>query len=928
MPPFTYTYTTAPGACPILGSATVTVTGGTAPYTYQWTTNPGGTVVSTTNPASLADGTYDVLITDAAGCVYGSNANGDSIAVYSPPAFTFPVNTTPANCTNGTATVGAISSGGTPPYSYLWSTAATTSSISGLHQGYYMLTVTDANGCASTSYGNVTQAITITAPVTPTPATCLASDGAVIAFGSGGTPPYTYLWNNGATTQSQTGLPAGYYTVVATDANGCFGTGYGNVTASTPIAATYTTTASSCTAPTGTAALTVTGGTTPYTIAWYTTPPQSGLTATALHPGTYGFHISDAVGCVRTGSVVINPMDIISLGFSSTPATCTLSNGTAHVSATGGVAPYTYLWTTGGTTPGISGLHSGYYSVSVHDANSCAVGGYVNVGDYSPLGVSLSSTSPSCLFTTDGSIHASAYGGTSPYTYGWSTGGTGSTLSSIGSGYYTVYVTDNVGCTKERTTILNASTADISCYCTISGTVYHDLNGNCMQDAGEAGIPGVQIHCSGRGYTYTNASGHYSFAVPTGSYTISETVQTFYPLSACQSNNIPVSVVASSGCTNTVNFANSTNTIHDIHISTWDYNHPIPGNAYTQASIVTNEGTVTESSILAGYKPDGQIYAPTFIPAAIFTGAPYWYGTGVAFPTLAPGGSQAFYMHYSVPTDVPLGTNLVFKDSAVNAAPMSNWLTDYTPWNNVNYFNSTVVSSYDPNFKEVSPKGTGAQGYITYADSVLEYMVHFQNTGTYYAERVEVIDTLDPSLDWTTLHPVFESHNCVVTMNESGVVKFTFDHIHLPYSPTYPVTSNGMFTYTIKTRHGLAIGTQIHNSASIYFDYNDPIMTNRTLNTIGSNVGVPYVAPDEASFYVYPNPADKSCFAVINSEVAGDANMKLMDITGKVIINNMIALQSGKQTVSIDISKLTPGMYFVVLNNAGKTETQKLVIMK
>ena len=165
-------------------------------------------------------------------------------------------------------------------------------------------------------------------------------------------------------------------------------------------------------------------------------------------------------------------------------------------------------------------------------------------------------------------------------------------------------------------------------------------------------------------------------------------------------------------------------------------------------------------------------------------------------------------------------------------------------------------------------------------------------------------------------------------MNESGVVKFTFDHIHLPYSPTYPVTSNGMFTYTIKTRHGLAIGTQIHNSASIYFDYNDPIMTNRTLNTIGSNVGVPYVAPDEASFYVYPNPADKSCFAVINSEVAGDANMKLMDITGKVIINNMIALQSGKQTVSIDISKLTPGMYFVVLNNAGKTETQKLVIMK
>ena len=417
--------------------------------------------------------------------------------------------------------------------------------------------------------------------------------------------------------------------------------------------------------------------------------------------------------------------------------------------------------------------------------------------------------------------------------------------------------------------------------------------------------------------------------MPSGSYTITETVQTFYPLSTCQLNNIPVTVVAATGCTNTVNFANTTSTIHDIHISTWDYNHPIPGNAYTQATIVTNEGTVNENAILAGYKADGQIYAPSFIPTSVLAGAPYWYTTGtLAFPTLVPEGSQAIYAHYAVPTDVPLGTSLLFKDSAVNAGPMSNWVNDYTPWNNVNYFTSTVVSSYDPNFKEVSPKGSGAPGYITYADSVLEYMVHFQNTGTYYAENITVIDTLDPSLDWTTLHPVFESHHCAVTLNETGVATFTFNNIHLPYSSSDPETSNGMFTYTVKTRHGLAIGTQIHNSASIYFDYNAPIMTNKTLNTIGSNVGVPYVIAAEASFTLYPNPAENSCFAVINSDVAGDANMKVMDITGKMLVNSAISLVAGKQTVPVDISRLTPGMYFVVLNNAGKAETQKLVIMK
>ena len=929
MPPFTFTYSSTPAVCPALGTATATATGGTAPYSYQWMNNPSGTLAATGSPASLASGNYDVLITDAAGCVYGSVYSGDSIAVYNTPAFSFGVTTTPANCTNGTATVGTIT-GGTAPFSYLWSTGATSSGITGMHMGYYPVTVTDANGCTSNNYGSILQSITIGAAVTPTPATCLATDGAIIAFGSGGVPPYSYVWNNGATTQSQSGLTSGYYSVIATDANGCIGNGGGSVGSSSPISTTYVATPSSCTAPTGSATLTIAGGTTPYTVNWYTTPPQTGNTATALNPGTYGFHITDAVGCVRTGSVVINPMDIIYLGFSTTPATCTLSNGTASVTATGGVGALSYAWTSGvgSTTSAISAVHSGYYGVTVTDANGCSKTGNAYVGVYSPLNTALSTTAPTCLFTNDGSIHAVPYGGTMPYNFSWSVPGTGSTISSLGAGYYSVYVTDAVGCTDYTAVHLNASTADISCYCNINGVVYHDLNGNCTQDAGETGIPNVQIHCSGRGYAYTDASGHYSFLVPSGTYTITETVQAFYPLSPCQLNGISVVAVASTGCTNVVNFANATSTIHDIHVSTWDYNHPIPGNAYTQATIITNDGTVSESSILAGYKADGQIYAPSFIPSGIFTGSPYWYGTAAGFPTLSPGGSQAFYDHYSVPTDVPLGTNLVFKDSAAYTAPMSNWLTDYTPWNNVNYFNSTVVASYDPNFKEVSPKGTGTPGYISYSDSVLEYMVHFQNTGTYFAEKVEVIDTLDPNLDWTTLRPVFQSHHCVVTLNENGVAKFTFDNIHLPWASNYPATSNGMFTYTIKTRHGLALGTQIKNAAAIYFDFNEPIMTNRTLNTIGSNVGVtPMIAP-EASFSVYPNPAENTCFAVINSAVAGNADIKLMDITGKMLMIKTVSLQTGSQTVPVEIDGLVPGMYFVTLVNGGKAETQKLVIMK
>ena len=927
MPPFTYTVSTVSVVCPALGTATATVTGGTAPYTYQWLTNPGGSVVSTANPASLAAGQYNVMITDAAGCTYGSTYSGDSIYLYSSPAFSYSVATTTASCTNGTATVGAIT-GGLPPYSYLWSTAATSSSISGLMMGSYNVNVTDANGCSVMNYAYVSQSVTISAPTTPTPATCTASDGAITAFGSGGTPPYTYLWSNGATTQSQTGLAAGYYNVLITDANGCIGTGYGNITSSTPITATYTTTASSCTAPTGTATLTLTGGSTPYTINWYTTPPQTGVTASALSPGYYYFNVTDNAGCARDGSVYIAPVDVINLSLSTTPANCTASDGAASVVVSGGVAPLTYHWSTGATASSISGVPTGYYSVNITDVNGCTKSGYANVSDLSPVGLGLSTTPASCIFSADGSIAASVWGGTAPYTYSWSTGGTGSSISGLSTGYYTVYVTDATGCTNHAYTTMTYNPAGTACYCTIEGVVYDDANGNCVQDPGEAGIPGIQIYCSGIGYTYTNALGYYSFQVPTGSYTISETVLGYYPLSACQLNNIPVSVTAMAGCTTPVNFANGVSTIHDIHVSTWDYNFPVPGNLYTQVAVISNEGTVNESGILAGYNSDGQLYAPTFAPSGIFTGSGNWYNSGTSFPALTPGASQSYHITYTVPTDIPMGTSLVYKDTAAYTSPISNWLSDYSPWNNVNYFNSTVVSSYDPNFKEVSPKGTGPQGYISINDSVLEYMVHFQNTGTYKAEKIVVIDTLDPNLDWTSLKPIFESHNCVVTLSTTGVATFTFNGINLPPAVSDATNSNGMFTYTIKQRPGLTSGTQIHNKASIYFDYNEPVVTNSTLNTIEHGVGVPTVNAAAASFSIYPNPADKTCFAVINSDAAGTAAMAITDITGKTVMSNSLNLIQGKQTVTLDVSRLSPGMYFMTLNNSGKIETQKLVIMK
>lgn len=938
MPPFTYNLAATPESCPVMGSMSATITsGGTAPFTYQWYNTATSAIVGSGNPINLPTGNYGVIITDAAGCTYGSRYTYDSmnyIAYIAP--YTISVNATPANCTNGTASVTSISGGAALPVTYLWSNGATTSSITGLTTGFYNVNVTDALGCVAaidSSSVYVPQSVTITVPITPVPATCTDTNGAMIAFGSGGTPPYSYLWSNGATTESITGLGAGYYSVNVTDANGCIGSGSGYVGTSTPITVTYTANPSLCTSPSGNATISPSGGTLPYTILWYTTPPQTGLTATALSAGNYSFKVTDAVGCLQTGTVTVPPIDIISLSFTSNPALCMLSNGSMTVTPTGGVTPYTYSWNTGATTASITGASSGTYILTVTDNLGCSVTKYPYLPDYSPMSLGLTSTPSSCIFANDGTIAATPMGGTPPYTYGWSSGATTGTITGLPYGPYWVNVSDATGCTASDYTYLPYA-AGTDCYCTIAGTVYCDTNHNCIQDPGETGIPNVQIYCSGMGYTYTDAAGHYSILVPTGTYTVSETVLAFYPLSPCQSNNIVVSTTAATGCVDSINFANVMDTIHDMHISTWDYSKAIPGSTYSQITLISNDGTVPESSVLSVYNPDGQLFAPSISPSGIFSGSPYVYNTAGTFPTINPGETDVFFMNYSVPTNIPLYTVVVFRDSVAYTGPMSNWLSDYSPWDNVNYYRTAIGISHDPNFKEVLPQGVGPTGLITYADSTLEYMVHFQNTGSAPAQNIIVIDTLDNNLDWTSMRPEYMSAACKVTLKQYGaykVAKFTFNNIYLPTKASDPTHSNGMFTYTIKTNSGLPLGTQFRNRASIYFDYNAPVMTNSTLNTLGESTTAANNIPTAGktnSFNIYPNPANMSFYAQINSAAATSAAMNICDVTGKTLLSKTVALQQGAQTISTDVSMLAPGMYFVNLNENGQIQTAKLVIMK
>jgi len=194
------------------GSATVTPAGGTAPYTYSWSPAAG----SASSATGLSAGTYTVLVTDSTGCVLSQ-----IIIITQPAPIVITASSTSTTCTSNNGTASANTSGGTPGYAYLWNNGQTTSTALALSGGAYSVTVTDANGCTKTQSVSVSSGGSLIVSTSSTQSGCSINNGTATANSSSGTTPYTYSWSNGQTAQTATGLAAGNYSVIVTDASGC-----------------------------------------------------------------------------------------------------------------------------------------------------------------------------------------------------------------------------------------------------------------------------------------------------------------------------------------------------------------------------------------------------------------------------------------------------------------------------------------------------------------------------------------------------------------------------------------------------------------------------------------------------------------------------------------------------------------------------------
>lgn len=453
-PHFCYVYFDATcGPFSIIAS-TPSVCGGninlTAPAggsAYSWA-GPG--IVGSSTGQSItanATGTYTVTVTSADGCT-------DTLQkpVTITPTMSVTATSTNGTCSGAGGTGTATATGGTPPYTYAWSNGNTNAKDTGLAAGNYTCTVSAA-GCVQTVTVTVTKPTPMTTTTSFTGTPCGVNTGTASVTVSGGSPAYTYAWNNGQTTSSMSGLASGAYSVTVTDANGCTTTANVSVPSTNgPRDSIVSSQNVTCFGGNnGDAIAGVTGGTSPYTYAWTTTPSQTSATASNLTAGSYTVTITDNTGCTATTTVTITqPPPIRDSIVNSVNELCFGGNsGSATVGAKGGTPAYTYSWNTVPvqTTVTAIGLIAGTYTVDVTDANGCKDSTKVTITQPPPVTIKTTTFPATCSYLCNGQAIVVPSGGTNPYTYNWSNGGTVASISNLCvNTNYSVTVTDGHGC--------------------------------------------------------------------------------------------------------------------------------------------------------------------------------------------------------------------------------------------------------------------------------------------------------------------------------------------------------------------------------------------------------------------------------------------------------------------------------------------------
>lgn len=733
---------------------------------------------------------------------------------------------------------------------------------------------------------------------------------------TGGVQPYTYQWAANGDTLSCNNCknPAAVltqnsvYSVTVIDANN-------NQTTNT-ISYTITGTSSTvqlgignthidCTNPQGTTTVTVTSGVVPYTFNWGDGTITNGqLPQQHNYPnaGDYIIGITDANGCVNE---VLNTILFNGITITGTPPVlpnCTNQNtGTLGVTATGGTAPYTYAWSTGAVTSQATNIPAGNYAVTVTDATGCSSIAHFNLAPANGWGYYVYAQASATNCNNNGTITTTTYAGNAPFSYIWNNGSTNVNLTGLAGGVYTLTVTDATGCSATGQAIVPSN-----CYSIISGNIFADANSNCVKENTETAVTDLYVIATGNGqnyFGYTDANGNYSIQVPTaGTYNLM--AGTYYynictSVNLCNNSNHTVTIATLGDTSANNNFTMASGTGFDLGVfMRWTAGNP--GFTKTYRLYPFNRSGIGfngQASLTFTYDSN-LIYQTSSIPAVhdLVNHTLTW-----AVDSLPPQWNFVFNTEIIVEFLVPVNTSLsTILNSNFYVSPTTG---DCDSTNNNIQTTDLVTGSFDPNEKKVEPAGR-----ILEEDSILTYTIGFQNTGTDSTHFIILKDTLSPLLDAASVRNIASSHAYTeFNISGQGILTWTFNPLRLVDSFTNEPESHGFVKFTIKKQRNIPIGGIISNRAHIYFDYNEPVITNTVADTLSEPTYIfEALGSNNVSVRAYPNPfSDYTTIAV--EGLSTGFNFCLFDISGQ-LVKQLPNVQSN--TFTMPRNELAPGIYF------------------
>lgn len=443
-------------------------------------------------------------------------------------------------------------------------------------------------------------------------------------------------------------------------------------------------------------------------------------------------------------------------------------------------------------------------------------------------------------------------------------------------------------------------------YFSIQGNIKFDYNTNGC-DTSDINFPNLNFSITdsiNSGTFISNQSGEYIFPVQAGSHTITPFSEnpTYYNIS-------PASFVAkfpTSTSPLVQNICVTANGVHnDLEVFILPLNSAIPGFDARYSIVYKNKGTNSQSGFINLIFNDSTL---DFISANPVIQSQSANSLSWNFTNLLPFESREITLKFNVNT--PVETIPVNIGDTLNYSSSITGLTDETPNDNTASLNQIVVNSFDPNDKTCLEGTTISPATI---GKYIHYMIRFENSGTANAQNIVVKDIIDTTkFDINTLIPINGGHSFETKISSRDKVEFIFQNINLPFDDE---NNDGYIAFKIKTKSTLVTGNTFSNSASIYFDYNAPIVTNNYVTTIQQTLGI---NEDESNNInsIYPNPIKDVLTFNSQKEIT---RIEVFDLSGRILFSYSVNQNN------VNLSELKTGYYILKFHFKNGTSNARIV---